>query len=252
MGNEAKESVVDEMQEMLGLGEEESEQQEEPEQETEESQTEETEEETEEESEPKLETTAVTQEQIDLNKEMAKLDVKIEELESKSVDVDAFYANITDHLTEDEQQLEFDDKPAYMKLVNKKLNAYEKEHAPSDEIEKLKEQKKELEGVYERQSAIIEVSNRYPDYNHEKIMEYFQNDLSKKEQDAIFADSNSYADVYENTYKKFKGVNPTKVKSEKAPNIPNVDKVRKTVTSTKEIGDALADEEEQLKEALGL
>lgn len=197
-------------------------------------------------------TTLVTQEQITLNKEIAKLDVQIEALSGSTVNVEAFYDNLETHLSEEEQALEFSDKSAYMKLVSKKAKEYEATQSKQGEINKLLEQKKELELVYERQSAIVEVTAKYPQYDHEKVLNFFLNDLSKSEQDKITQASKSYADVYENTYKKYVAQNPANIHSTPTPNIPNVNNVRKQSVNNSTLDNGFSSHDEQLKQALGL
>lgn len=197
-------------------------------------------------------TTLVTQEQITLNKEIAKLDVQIEALSGSTVNVEAFYDNLETHLSEEEQALEFSDKSAYMKLVSKKAKEYEATQSKQGEINKLLEQKKELELVYERQSAIVEVTAKYPHYDHDKVLNFFLNDLSKSEQDKITQASKSYADVYENTYKKYVAQNPANIHSTPTPNIPNVNNVRKQSVNNSTIDNGFSSHDEQLKQALGL
>jgi len=92
-------------------------------------------------------TTTITDEQITINQDITKLDVKIEQLEAQSVDVNTFYANLDDELSEEEQQLELDDKPAYLALVASKAKEYEKKNSNGDEIQKLKDEKEDLNKV---------------------------------------------------------------------------------------------------------
>lgn len=197
-------------------------------------------------------TTLVTQEQITINKDIAKLDVQIEALEASVVDVSAFYDNLETELSETEQSLEFSDKSAYMKLVSQKAKEYEVKHSKQNEINTLIEQKKELELVYERQSAITDVTTKYPDYNHEKVLNFYMKKLSADEQDAIISASKSYADVYENTYKKYIATNQSSIHTTPAPNIPNVNSVRKQTVNNGSIDNGLTSHDEQLKQALGL
>ncbi|MCX6076003.1 MAG: hypothetical protein NTW78_03860 [Campylobacterales bacterium] len=242
MGNETEESIIDTMQEILGLNE------------SAEISAELITDENKEIPAEVVKPTAilVTQEQLSINKDIAKIDSQIEALESQTVDASAFYDNLETELSESEQELEFSDKPAYMKLVATKANAYVTKHSKATEITSLQEEKKELELVYERQSAIMEVSSKYPDYNHEKMLSYYTNDLSKSEQDKIIQGSKSYQDVYENTYKKFLSANPTNITTQKAPNIPNVNNARKQSVNSANIDHGLTSHDEQLKKALGL
>lgn len=246
MGKEIKEEVVDFMEEALGLSDDVV-----IEEETVAGAEEETAIETT--LEPQAPTTTlVTQEQITLNKEIAKLDVQIEALSGSTVNVEEFYDNLETHLSEEEQALEFSDKSAYMKLVSKKAKEYEAAQSKQGEINKLLEQKKELELVYDRQSAIMEVTAKYPQYDHEKVLNFFMNELSRSEQDKITQASKSYADVYENTYKKYIATSPTNIHTQKAPNIPNVSNIRKQSVNNSTIDNGFTSHDAQLKQALGL
>jgi hypothetical protein len=269
MGNEKNEEVVDQLEDMLGLGEtkedgaslddakdtiqkdDDKKTDGDKQLDTQKSEDEKTEDKKEDKKQT-TETKLVTPEQITIQKDIAKIDVKIEELEKATVDMDAFFTNIENELSEEEQQLEFDDKAAYMKLVNEKAKEYEQKNSKSEVVEELKKEKEELEAVYERQNAIVSVSSKYPDYDHEKMMEYFNEDLSKSQQNKILSSSTSYEDVYENTYKQYLSANPAKIEDVKTPNIPNVNNVRKEQTKSNDTDADLMGEDEKLKEALGL
>ena len=197
-------------------------------------------------------TTIVTNEQLDINKEIAVIDSKIKELENVTVDTNEFFNNLEEHLSEDEQALEFSDKPAYMKLINKKATEYEASNSKADEIETLKAEKQEKQLIYERQASITQTVAKYPDYNHKKMMDFFENDLTKAQQTKIFDSSKSYTDVYEKTYEKHLELNPTTILQEPSPNIPNVNNARKDTPKNSEIETGLKSEDELLQDALGL
>lgn len=199
-----------------------------------------------------IKTTSLTDEQINIQKDITKIDIQIEELEKQTVDVEDFYNNIDTHLSEDEQALEFENKPKYMKIVNEKLLEFQKQKSNTKELESLKEQKEELNRVYERQGAIAQVSAKHPQFDYEKVHEFFTTELSKKEQDKIYEDASSYADVYELAFKKMIEQNPKNIQQERAPNIPDVSKVSKTQPKHKDTDDGLLDEDAQLAAALGL
>lgn len=250
MGKENNEEVVDTLEDMFGLSEEKKE-------ETPPLTPEEKKEETpsltpEEKKEVHPQTQVVTPEQITIQKDIAKIETKLEELSKSTVNMDDFYANIENELSEKEQQLEFEDKPAYMKLLNEKATEYQKNNSSSEELEKLTKEKEELEAVYDRQNALVAVSAKYPEYNHEKMMKYFNEDLSKSQQAKIFDASKNYEDVYENTYKSYLEEYPTKVKDVPAPNIPNVNNTRKQAPTADDTDGDMMSEDERLKEALGL
>lgn len=249
MGNEKKEDAVGELENMLGLSDNKEQSQE---QETKKDDKKEETPAVEEKEENTTKTTSVTDEQITINQDIAKIDVKIEVLQNQSVDTSEFYDNLENYLSEDEQALELSDRSAYMKLINTKAKEFEDKNSNSDELKTLEEEKTELQGIYERQSAIVEVSKKYPDYNHETILTYFNNSLSKNEQQKIYDASNSYAEVYENTYKKHLESNPANIETTPAPTIPNVKNVRKETPTNTELDDGNMSEDEKLQEALGL
>jgi len=202
--------------------------------------------------EPLTKTTLVTDEQLSINEEIVKIDVQIQQLEAESVDVSTFYDNLDTHLSDAEQALEFEDKPKYMKLVNDKLKEFEKSGSKVDEIQALKDEKENKQLIYERQSAIVEVSAKYPEYDHEKVTAYFTNDLSKAQQDKILNDSESYADVFLKTYEKYVNINPKNIKKSTTPNIPNVNDLRKETPSNTDVSTGTLSDDKLLQEALGL
>jgi hypothetical protein len=195
----------------------------------------------------------LTVEQVKINSEIAKIDTKLEDLEkNNTVDTDKFYDNLEEYLSEEEQQLEFDDKKAYLKLVKEKEADYIKSNSKDDEISTLKKEKEDLEKVYARQEGIKEVTAKYSDFNYEEVMAYYDKKLNKEQQEEVFKGAESYADVYENTYMMMTGKEPKEVKSAPAPNIPNVNNVRKENVSDDKLKDGLKTEDEELREALGL
>ena len=96
------------------------------------------------------------------------------------------------------------------------------------------------------------MSAKYPDYNHEVMVDYFQNKLSKDEQSQLLDASTSYADMFENTYKKHLESNTANIDTKNAPNIPNVNNSRKENVTPSEISEGTQSHDEQLKQALGL
>lgn len=197
-------------------------------------------------------TVSLTDEQLSISKDITKIELQIEELEKKEVNVEDFYSNLDTHLSEEEQALEFEDKAAYMKLVNQKLKEFEETNSSKSAIEELNAKKEELQGVYDRQSAIANVMKEYPKYNHEKVLSFFNEDLSKKEQDDIYKNAASYEDVYKNAYKKYLEKHPTNIAQSKAPNIPDVSQTRKKAAEFKDTDSGMLSDDERLQAALGL
>jgi hypothetical protein len=202
--------------------------------------------------EPTVTTTTFVQDQNALTKDIIKLDLQIEELRKSHVDTTDFYDHLDAHLSEEEQALEFDNKSAYMKVIAQKVKEYEEKHSSKGELEKLEAQKSELESVYERSTAVMAVSAKYPDFNYENVHSFFENKLNKEQQAEVYAKSASYSDVYENAYKLFVEANPSNIKNQKSPNIPNLNNVRKQNIADNTIDDGFTSDDEKLRAALGI
>jgi hypothetical protein len=240
MGKEIDEDVVNSLEAMLGLDED---------------IIEEAIEEKEEDPvapEPVKPATDFAADQNEITKDIIKLDIQIEELKNSHVDTTHFYDNLDTHLSEDEQSLEFENKSAYMKIVAVKLKEYEAKHSNHVKLEELETQKMQLENVHARSTAIMGISSKYPDFNYEAVQAFFDNKLNKDQQAEIYGKSQSYQDVYENAYKMFIEANPSNVKQQKAPNIPNLNNVRKQTTTNKAIDDGMVSDDEKLRNALGI
>jgi len=201
---------------------------------------------------PKSQNIILTPEQVSIASEMTKLDIKIEELKSHKIDENSFYENLEDMFSEEEAQLEFDDKPAYHKLVASKRDEFLNNNSKEAEIQELELKKEELASINERQSAITEISAKYPQYDHEKMMDFFQNELTKTQQNKIFENSNSYTQVYEGTHKKYIELNPTLMKQTATPDIPNLNNTRHESVKTSQVERMFKSDDEELLEALGL
>jgi len=253
MGNEKKEGVVKQLEDMLGLGED-----------TSTVDNVQTKEATPKDGEASKEdtskdtlaqtpnTTVVTDEQVLITKDIAKIDLQIEALESETVDTDKFFENIEENLSEEEQTLEHSDRPAYMKLINTKAKEYEESNSNAQAIQTLKNEKQEKESVYERQSAITEVIAKYPSYKHEDVLEFFQKELSETQQQKIIDSSSSYSDVYEGAYKKFLELNPSNIETQAVTHLPNMNNIRKQPLETSDVEDSLQGDDDKIREALGL
>lgn len=246
MGKETQEDVVSELEEMLGLGDDD------------------TgvipdevigdKEAVEIDTVPATATTdaAMLQDQNEITKNILKIDLQIEALGAGAVDMEPFYSNIETHLSEEEQALEFENKSAYMKLIAQKAKEYEAKNSNTDTIASLQEQKKELENVYARSAAVMAVSTKYPDFNYEAVHSFFENKLNKEQQAAVYEKSTSYADVYENAYKLFIEANPSNIHTQNSPKIPNLNNVRKQNVTDKVVAEGFDSDDEKLRAALGL
>ena len=197
-------------------------------------------------------TVITTEEQDDVLKDILKIDIEIEKLETQAVDITTFYDNLEEELTEQEQELEFSDKPAYMKLVAQKAKEYEEKNSPSTAIENLKTAKEELTQTRARQVALSSVVNKYPDFSYEKVFEFFDKKLNKEQQQAIYDESASYQDVYEKAYLSYAKSNKTNIEQEEPPMIPDVNNVRKQSVDHHTIDDGLTSDEQRMRDALGL
>ncbi|MFW9625375.1 MAG: hypothetical protein ACMV1K_01420 [Sulfurospirillum sp.] len=195
----------------------------------------------------------MTNEQVKIQSEIIKLDSKIDKLkEDSSVNTDDFYNHLEDYLSDEEQQLEIEDRPAYLKLISKKEKEFIAKHSNNDEIRALEERKSDFENMNRIQEGILEVTRAFPEYNHEKMMAFFKEELSAKEQHKIYEASQNFADVYKNTYQTYLERNPSNIRKGTSSTLPNVNNARRQSITTGEINDGLESEEEKLKSALGL
>ncbi len=185
-------------------------------------------------------------------KDILKIDLQIETLSKQTVDVSTFYDNLESELSEEEQQLEFTDKPAYMKLVSQKAKEYEEKHSSAPAIAELEKEKQDLVSVYERQSAILQVTAKYPQFSYEKVFDFFSNKLNKEQQDAVYDGAKSYADVYEKAYLSFIQTNPINIQQQAAPILPDLNTVHKRDVDTGAIETGLLSDEQILQDALGI
>lgn len=256
MGDVTHNEVKEQLEDVLGLGETKTEEEISPEKKDEESKTE-SQSKDEDKKEQKKESVSknitLTPDQVEIHSEITKLDVEIDKLSQGSdVDMDKFYDSLEDILTEDEQKLEIDDRPAYLKLVSKKEKEYIKENSNDSKLAELKDKKAELEDMNLKQEGILEVTREFPDYDHEKMIDFFNNELNKKEQNEMIDSATNFGDVFKNTYKKYIERNPKEIKKDEPNPIPNVSNARKQSVSTSEIDDGLKSEDEQMRDALGL
>jgi hypothetical protein len=199
------------------------------------------------------ENVTLTTEQLEINKEITKIDLELEQIEKNDEpDLDSFYETLEDTLSEDEKALELENKPQYLKLVAQKQKEFESKHSNQDRVKELKEKKEELEAVYERAEAVSRVASKYPEYKHDVMIDFFQKELSQKQQQEIYDASESYEDVYENTFKKYQEAHKKDVKQVESPKIPDMGDVRTQPTKTGAIKDGFKSDDEKLQEALGL
>ncbi len=195
----------------------------------------------------------LTPDQVEIHSEITKLDVAIEKLkDSSEVDMDKFYDGLEDSLSESEIALEVDDRPAYLKLVSKREKEYIKANSNDEKLKELEEKKSGLVEMNSKQEGILEVTSEFPDYDHEKMITFFEDELTKKEQKEIFKDCVSFGDVYKNTYKKFVEVNPKEIKKDSDKPLPNLNNTRRQSATNSEVEDGISSEEDDMRDALGL
>jgi hypothetical protein len=183
--------------------------------------------------------------------ELAKLEAKIELLKERQPDVGGFYANLGEYLSDDEMALRFeDDQSAYIEAVERAKEKYLAEHSNGDEIKKLEAELAEKRKQAEVTSALSEVVAEFPDYDHKTISDFVMNDLSKREQDELYAGKKRFADIFKAAYKKWREKNPGEVETVHAPDIPDMGKARKQGAG--ERADRMfGDEEKAYLEAVG-
>lgn len=84
------------------------------------------------------------------------------------------------------------------------------------------------------------------------MIEFFEKKLNKEQQDEIFAQSKTYYDVYENTFKLFAQSNKTNIKTQNVPNLPNLNNARRHAVDAAAVDAGLTGEDEKLRAALGI
>ncbi|WP_456403222.1 hypothetical protein [Hydrogenimonas sp.] len=183
--------------------------------------------------------------------EIAKLEARIELLKEKQPDMGDFYAKIDTYLSEEELALRFDeDQSAYIEAVEKAKEKFLSEHSVDDEVAKLTEELEAKRKEAQVIDAVRSVVSEYPDYDHQLIGDFFQNDLTRREQEEIQANAKDYADFFRGVYKKWKERNPGSVKTVQAPNIPDMSKAAKESAGAK-AGEMFGDEEKEYLAAVG-
>ncbi len=153
-------------------------------------------------------------------------------------DTTNFYDNLDKYLTKDEMELKFDDKSTakYYQAIEKAKAKWETDNSkPTQELEAAL--KKEQENLSVSQ-AIESTLKKYPDYNHVKLASFYNDELNNIEKRKLDkgSDFKNLGSYFEKIYNLYKEKYPTKVKDNKAPEMPNINnKPNQTVDADIEI-----------------
>jgi len=198
------------------------------------------------------ETIVVTPNQQDIVKQIAKIDVQLEELEKSTINEDEFYNSLDDVLSEEEKYLQDENIKEYLKIVDKKRKEFIKSKSNDSLKFELEQKKKDLELENAIEDGRIKVSKLYKDYNHEAMENFYRQKLTQEEKDEILQSAKTTYDVFKKTYEKYleKTGSQIELKSTKAPNIPNLKNIVKQ--SIKNQIDEIDSEDERYKKALGV
>lgn len=184
---------------------------------------------------------------LELTKEIAKLETTLENIGSNKPDISTFHKNINEYLTEDEQQLLFeDDKSSYFEAVEAAKEKFLKDSTPATQ-----EQEDELKALGQKLVVSKAIDNivakpDYKDFNFTKLQKFWNEDLTGAQRREL--DKNSKEDNIEehliSVYKAYRKANPIKIKTSQNPNIPDASKVSKTsISDKKEVDDKQKDEQ---------
>ena len=115
----------------------------------------------------------VTQTQQEIMKEIAKIDVELEQLDSTKINDDEFYDSLDETLTDEEKYLQEENPKEYLKLVDKKKSEYIASKSNDSKRNDLLEKKKDLELKNAIEDGLLQVTKMYKDYNHEEMQTFF-------------------------------------------------------------------------------
>lgn len=160
--------------------------------------------------------------------ELANIKAKFETTKKDAPDTSEFYANLEKHLTKEELELEYEkDKTAYFKVIEEKKSKW-----INDNTVDTSDMEQELERA-ELNLAVaqgIETTlKKYPDYNHARLAEFYNDELTNKQKRELDKGSTieNLADHFEKVYKLYREKYPVKTKQKETPNIPNISKQSK-------------------------
>ncbi|MDK2062732.1 hypothetical protein PT520_09410 [Aliarcobacter butzleri] len=176
---------------------------------------------------------------LTLVQEVAKLETKLETAKSKTLDENDFYKNISKHLTDDEMQLRFeDDQTNYIQAVNNAKEKWKKENSVDTTEEETALATAQGKLIIAQAIDTILKDPNYKDFNFVKLQDFYHNDLTKKEQQALDKGSTkeNLPEYFKKIHDEYKKRNPKNVKNVEAPKIPDASNVSKnSVEDKKEI-----------------
>lgn len=195
----------------------------------------------------------VTPAQQDIMKELAKIDIALDNLESTTINEDEFYDTLDDILTDEEKYLQEENPKKYLKLIDAKKKEFFKNNSNEEQKNNLLEKKKELELKNAIEVGVVEVTAIYKDYNHLEMQEFWNKKMNKEEQDEILSTSKSSTEVFKKTHEKYleKSGKKAEIKNITPPNTPDLSKVIKQSIKPTQI-QQIDSEEEKYKRGLGV
>ncbi len=163
--------------------------------------------------------------------EVAKLEAKIENIKSSTLNENDFYKNLNNYLTDDEKQLRFeDDQTKYIQAVNVAKEKWQKENSvDTANDEAMLEKAKGALVIAQAIDTILKDAN-YKDFNFVKLQDFYHNKLTKEEQSKLDKGSSkeNLSEYFKKIHDEYKKRNPKKVKNVEAPNIPDVSNASRT------------------------
>lgn len=195
----------------------------------------------------------VTQAQQEIIKELAKIDVELEQLGSTQINEDEFYDSLDETLTDEEKYLQEENPKEYLKLVDKKKKEFLATKSNDSKKNELLEKKNDLELKNAIEEGVIQVTRIYKDYNHEEMQTFFVKKLNQEEKDEILNTAKSTLEVFKKTHEKYleKNGKIKDIKNTPAPNTPDLTKVIKQPIQNNQMNQ-IDSEEEKYKKALGV
>ena len=152
-----------------------------------------------------------TQAQQDIIKEIAKIDVELEQLNSNTINEDEFYDSLDSILTDEEKYLQEENPKEYLKLIDSKKKEFIQNKSNDSKKNELEEKRKELELRNAIEIGVLEVTKLYKDYNHIEMQTFYNKKLSKEEQEEILNTSKTTFEVFKKTHEKYLEKNGAKV-----------------------------------------
>jgi glutamate synthase domain-containing protein 2 len=172
---------------------------------------------------------------------------KLKLLKESKVDLRPFFAEVGETLSEDEKSLMHDNLARFLTLIEAKKQEYIDSNSNKDEVAKLEDDIKALEEqeLSKKEQKVIDdaiskLVEEFKDYDHEKIKYYWNEDMTRKQQQSCNKDT---------AYDTFKSIYELMSKSESKENvgseIPNTNDLRAKSS------DAIEDEDEEYKRQIG-